>query len=169
LRNFGTLFATGEICITWDEDDWSSANRVAEQVTRLVASGKAVTGWHNILYYDIATGDCFKYFFAPGRTHQPYACGTSQAYLKSWWSGHKFPSVGVEDYAFQLEAMQNNQLDSCDAEQLCVARAHSDSQCPIGGYIGHRQFPRVDRTALPTEFFAALSANEDPAKPEEEQ
>src|ERR1700688_3759653 len=50
LRNLGTENAAGEICISWDEDDWYAANRVTEQVKRLTASGKAVTGWHSILY-----------------------------------------------------------------------------------------------------------------------
>jgi hypothetical protein len=68
--------------------------------------------------------------------------------------------------------MQNNQLDSCDADQLCVARAHGDSVCPISQYIGHPQFPMVGNSTLPEDFFAdmaRMSNNEVPAKPEEEQ
>jgi glycosyltransferase involved in cell wall biosynthesis len=84
-RNVGTRAATGEICITWDEDDWSHPNRVAAQVKRLQDSGKAVTGWHNILYWDERTGQAYKFLFEPsGRNHPPYAMGTSQCYLKSW-------------------------------------------------------------------------------------
>jgi len=156
LRNLGTSYSSGKVCVTWDEDDWSSKDRVAEQVARLVASGKAVTGWHNINYFNASNGDCFKYFFAPGERHHPYACGTSQMYLKSYWESHKFNNYGVEDYYFQLEAMQNDQLDSCDADQLCVARAHDDSVCPISQYVGHPQFPQVDRSTLPNEFFADM-------------
>ena len=160
LRNLGTQHATGDICITWDEDDYSAANRVQAQVDRLTGSGKSVTGWHNVLFYDTEDGQCFKYHYAPIRPdHEPYACGTSQCYLKSWWNRHPFPNTGVEDYYFQLEARQLNQLDSCDAEQLCVARAHSDSQCPISSYIGRPQFPKVDSNTLPPDFFSAISAS----------
>lgn len=88
LRNMGTECASGEVCITWDEDDWSANNRVTEQVKRLVETGKAVTGWHNIFYYDIADGKTYQYRFEPtGRNHPPYAMGTSQCYLRSWWNG----------------------------------------------------------------------------------
>jgi hypothetical protein len=157
LRNLGTQNAMGEVCVSWDEDDFSSANRIQAQVDRLVESGKAVTGWHNILYYNTENGQSFKYHYAPTRPdHEPYCCGTSQMYLKSWWELHPFPTTGVEDYAFQQEAQQAGQLDSCDAEQLCVARAHTDSMCPISGYIGHRQFPLVSNDALPQEFWDVI-------------
>lgn len=158
LRNLGTSYATGEVCVTADEDDWSHPDRVATQVARLVDSGKAVTGWHNILYYNTEDGDCFKYFFNAQRDtpHAPYACGTSQCYLKSWWEQHPFPNTGVEDFYFQQEAQQADQLDSCDAGHLCVARAHRDSQCPVSRYVGHKQFPRVSKSDLPHEFISRV-------------
>jgi glycosyltransferase involved in cell wall biosynthesis len=156
LRNLGTQNAIGEICITWDEDDWSHPDRVAAQVRRLQDSGKAVTGWHNILFYDEADGRTYKYLYEPsGGQHPPYACGTSQCYLKSWWKKHPFRDVnGVEDWPFTQVARDANQLDSCDAEQLCVVRAHSDSKCPP--QFGHRQFPAVERSAFPQDFFDAI-------------
>jgi glycosyltransferase involved in cell wall biosynthesis len=156
LRNLGTSYSTGEICISGDEDDWSAPNRIESQVGRLLVSKKAVTGFHNILYYTPG-GHCYKYRYAAGRTgiDYVYACGSSQCYLKTWWEKHPFPSTGVEDYYFQLEAAQAGQLDSCDAEQLCVARAHDDSVCPIGQYLnhGHQQFLAVSRNDLPSLFF----------------
>lgn len=161
LRNLGTSLASGEICITGDEDDWSAPNRVESQVSRLLESGKAVTGWHNILYFEPQTSRCFKYLYAAGRNaSEPYACGTSHCYLKSWWEQHPFPNTGVEDYEFQLETMQAGQLDSCDAGQLCVARAHSDSMCPIAHYVGrHAQFVLVSRNDLPIGFFADIATD----------
>jgi glycosyltransferase involved in cell wall biosynthesis len=155
LRNIGTSFASGEICITGDEDDWSSPDRVAAQVERLRVSGKAVTGWHNILFWSEHQQQGYKYFFEPGRAiHSPYACGTSQAYLKSWWDKHPYQETGIEDYQFQKTALDHNQLDSTDAGQLCVARAHADSKSPPR--FGCRQFPEVERSAFPPAFFEAL-------------
>ncbi len=157
LRNLGTRYATGEICITWDEDDFSHPDRVKEQVKRLLASGKAVTGWHNIFYWDECTGKAYKYFYDPsGRNHPPYAMGTSQCYLKSWWEKHPFPETGVEDQAFSNKALHAGQLDSCDAGCLCVARAHKDSACPATQLGTHKQFPEVSKDLLPKEFFAAI-------------
>ena len=96
LRNIGTSYASGDICITGDEDDWSSQDRIAAQVERLRVSGKAVTGWHNILFWKESENKGYKYFFEPGRKiHSPYACGTSQMYSKSWWEKHPFPETGT--------------------------------------------------------------------------
>ena len=170
LRNVGTSVASGEICISWDEDDWSHPDRVAQQVSRLQQSGKSVTGWHNILYWDVEKEQGHKYIYSAGRNHPPYAMGTSQCYLKSFWEKHKFPEdQKVEDHGFQLEALHRKQLDSCDAEQLCVARAHRDSKCPP--QLGHRQFPAVERSAFPQQFFAdmARSSTDNPAMPEHKE
>lgn len=159
LRNLGTKHATGEICVTWDEDDWSAPDRVAQQVKRLLDSGKAVTGWHNILYFNEQDGQAYKYLFEPsGRNHPPYAMGTSQCYRKSWWEKHKFnEGPGVEDWPFSQEAMHAKQLDSCDAEQLCVARIHNSNIVTKVQVGTHKQWPKVERTALPQEFFAAMA------------
>jgi glycosyltransferase involved in cell wall biosynthesis len=164
LRNLGTTLATGDICITGDEDDWSSPDRVSAQVARLQETGKAVTGWHNIFYHDAETDECLKYRFErAGIPHIPYACGTSQVYLRTWWEKHPFPSTGVEDYAFQKAAQDAKQLDSTDAEGLCVARAHRDSKCPIGQYRGSRQFQLVPPSSLPPKFFADLKGEQEGA------
>jgi glycosyltransferase involved in cell wall biosynthesis len=152
LRNLGTSYATGDICISGDEDDWSASNRVTEQVRRLQESGKAVTGWHSLLFYDMYDGVCYRY------THgaPPYCCGTSQCYTKKWWERHKFPAQGVEDYYFQKEAAEAGQLDSTDAGQLCVVRSHRDSKCPPR--FGSAQFPSVPRSELPQDFFTCLES-----------
>jgi glycosyltransferase involved in cell wall biosynthesis len=155
LRNIGTSYASGDICVTGDEDDWSSPDRVAAQVERLRVSGKAVTGWHNLLFWNESEKTGYKYFFEPGRAvHSPYACGTSQAYLRSWWVKHPFQETGIEDYLFQKEALDHGQLDSTDAGQLGVARAHADSKCPPR--FGCRQFPSVEHSAFPPAFFEAI-------------
>lgn len=154
LRNEAIRAATGDVIVIGDEDDWASADRVTEQVNRLKASGKALTGFHNILYYDVHTGGTYKFHGAT----QAYACGASQCFLKSWWEKHPYVETGVEDQIFSDEAQRAGQLDSCDAGQLYVARFHGAN---AGGlkqdYLGkHKQFPKVERDALPAEFFLAI-------------
>jgi glycosyltransferase involved in cell wall biosynthesis len=151
LRNLGNSFATGEVIVNCDEDDWSHPNRLTAQVERLQESGKAVTGWHNVLFYDASTDRCYKYRYS---STPPYACGTSHCYLREWWQQHSYPGTGIEDYLFQKQASDSRQLDSVDAQQLCVVRAHKDSKCPP--QLGSHQFPAVERSMLPTEFFTAI-------------
>jgi glycosyltransferase involved in cell wall biosynthesis len=163
LRNLGASYATGDIICNWDCDDWSHPHRITAQVERLTLSGKAVTGFHNLLFYDTSNNTCWKYYFSHGHNnHPPYAMGTSQCYTRAWWQQHKYQHISKgEDYWFQKEAGDAGQLDSVDAEQLCIARAHKDSTCPP--LFGHAQFPSVPRTYFPNEFFTAVGSSVLPA------
>lgn len=158
LRNHGTSFATGDICVSIDEDDWSHHDRLAVQVQRLIDTGKAVTGFHSILYYAVVDGSTYRYWYeTSGRNHPPYACGSSQMYTRAWWEKHPFPATGVEDYTFGSEALHHGQLDSCNGEHLLVARARTDSMCAPTQLGVHRQFPAVATDELPREFYAAIA------------
>jgi glycosyltransferase involved in cell wall biosynthesis len=157
LRNLGNSYGTGEVIINWDEDDWYHSTRVAEQVARLQQSGLAVTGYHRICYWDVESEKSFHYLFEPRPiAHIPYACGGSQAYLRTWWEKHPYPKTGIEDYYFQKEARERKQLDSTDGRSVYVARAHKGSACPMAQYKGHKQFPEVSRENLPQDFFASI-------------
>jgi glycosyltransferase involved in cell wall biosynthesis len=150
LRNLGTQHATGEICITWDEDDWYSPDRVAFQVGRLLETGMSVTGFHNLLYYDERDGQAWKYFFSPDRPHHPYAPGGSQCYRKDWWERHKFEEIGVEDLPFSTAALHAGVLDSTDCGQMYVARIHGNNVVPK--HLVGKQWVLVGKAALPKEF-----------------
>jgi glycosyltransferase involved in cell wall biosynthesis len=156
LRNEGNRLATGEVICNWDCDDWSSPDRVAAQVERLKESGKAVTGWHNVNYFNTVDGGTYKYFYEAdrNRNHPPYAFGASQVYQRAWWEKYPYPETGVEDFQFQQEALHRRELDSSDAGDLYVVRSHQLSLCPP--QFGHKQFPAVERTSLPQEFFDAI-------------
>jgi glycosyltransferase involved in cell wall biosynthesis len=156
LRNEAIKEATGEIICMWDEDDWSATNRIAAQVDRLLQTGKAVTGWHNVFYWGESTDKTFKYLYSPtGHKVAPYAIGMSHCFRKSWWDKHPYVEQGVEDRIFSDTAMFLGQLDSCDAGQLYVARAHGNNACLK--QLGSRHFPEVERSAFPKEFFDAMS------------
>ena len=166
LRNLGTSYATGSICFTVDEDDWSAAERVTQQVARLTSMNKQVTGFHSVYYYDMSNGSTYRYWYEPNkRPHPPYACGSSQCYTKAWWTQHPFPETGVEDYKFGQEALQNDQLDSIEGAGLLVARAHDDSVCFPTQLGHHSQFPSVPKDHLPKEFYTAIAIKAAVAKP----
>ena len=163
LRNLGNSLASGEVICNWDCDDWYTPTRIEEQVKRLEETGLPVTGWHNILYYSVDTGNTYKYFIEPsGRNHAPYAMGTSHCYLKTFWEKHKYPTTGIEDFEWQKDAMHRGLLDSTDAGQLCVVRYHGDSVCggQLKNHLGqHRQFPSVERSLVPQQFFLDLASS----------
>jgi len=160
LRNEAIREASGEVICIWDEDDWSAPNRISNQVARLLSTGKQVTGWHNVLYWDEGASGTYKFYFESriGANHPPYAMGASHCFWKSWWEKHPYIEQGAEDRIFSDEAMHRQQLDSCDAGQLYVARFHGSN---IGGltqnHFGrHKQFPAVERSEFPQEFFVAI-------------
>lgn len=165
LRNQANALATGDVICQFDCDDWSASNRVSFQVGRLLDSGKAVTGFHNCLFYDmtenLTTQNRFwKYFYEQNfaAKHPPYSFGSAHCYLKSFWESHPFIETSVEDWPFTQAALWENELDSCDAGQLLVCRAHRGSLSYP--QFGHMQFPQVGREYFPQEFFDAIKASQ---------
>lgn len=149
-RNMCCEMSQGEVIVHWDDDDWSAPTRISEQVARLQESGKAMTGFYSMLFHDIANGRAYKYVHAPN-----YALGTSQCYLKSWWSEHKFPDkVTGEDSAFCMQAHIDHQLMSVDAGKVMVATIHDGCSSPRA--VNTTNFPPVDLSALPEEFLHAI-------------
>ena len=51
-RNYGCERAAGDVIAHWDDDDYSAPERLADQVQRLLESGKAVTGFHSMRFTD---------------------------------------------------------------------------------------------------------------------
>jgi glycosyltransferase involved in cell wall biosynthesis len=160
LRNLGTANATGEICITWDEDDWYGSSRVSFQVNRLLETGMNVTGFHNLCYFDSRSGEAWKYFFEPMGNHHPYAPGGSQCYRRSWWERHKFEEHGIEDLPFTTAALHEGVLDSTDCGRMYVARIHGTNVVPK--QLMGRQWQRIDVAELPKEFVCAEQRRGEP-------
>ncbi len=132
-RNIAAGLANGEILWHLDSDDWSSPERMADQVRRLEESGKAVTGYHSLLFYSETELMWGRY---KGATN--YALGSSLCYWKSFWKDHPFhedKKIG-EDNEFVFAAANEGQLISVDGEQCMVARVHPDntSRKDMGGF-----------------------------------
>jgi glycosyltransferase involved in cell wall biosynthesis len=156
LRNEGIALCTGEIIAHWDSDDWYANDRLSTQVRLLQESGKAMTGYHDILYFDMSPtaghNQTFKYRFTTRTSEVNYSTGTSMMYLKSWAVAHPFQSLERgEDYYFQDDAQKAGQLVSEDGGKHLVARAHQGSLSPP--MLGHTQFPAVPREEFPPQFF----------------
>lgn len=123
-RNFGSEQARGSIIATWDDDDYSAPERLADQVARLEASGLSVTGYHSMRFTDGVQSWRFE---GP----DDFAIGTSLCYAKRWWADHPFPSLQVgEDSDFRTTAKSAGQLVSVDANELMVATIHPGNTEP---------------------------------------
>lgn len=142
--------ATGDIIMHFDSDDWSSPDRMEDQVSRLVAGGGAiqVTGYHSMLFWEEPANRAWQYR-GPWPT---FALGTTLAYFPSWWKNNKFPEdrPTCEDNAFVKAA--RSVILSTNAGQLMVARAHrenTDKKELTGGC----SFMPVSTDQIPKGFF----------------
>ena len=119
-RNLACEAAGGEVICHFDDDDWSAAGRVSDQVTRLLESGKQMTGYHSITYWDGTKA--YRYVSAVPQ----YAVGTTMCYQKSFWDINRFPAKNyAEDNALVYKARDENQLIAEDARQMMVVRSHA--------------------------------------------
>lgn len=154
MMNECVALASGEVIYAWDDDDWSSADRMQSQVSLLTSSAKSLTGYSEILYYDTRTGGTFKYKYnGVGR----YACGSSQCFTRELWDRFKFPNkVRGADGDFSKFAREQNELISIPGVGIMVARTHEHNTWHPP--LGNAQFPKYPREEFPTDFFADLEA-----------
>jgi len=123
-RNLGCEYARGEIIAHWDDDDYSAPGRLADQVQRLIGSGKPVTGYHSMRFTD--GRQWWQY-----RGSLDYALGTSLCYRKDFWQSNQFPSVQVgEDNSFVGAARGRGDIASADSGDLMFATIHDGNTSP---------------------------------------
>ena len=126
-RNFGCLRARGEIICHWDDDDYSHPERLADQVARLLDSGKAVTVYSSMRFTD---GHAWWRYDGGPEGAAYHAPGTSLCYFKRWWQAHPFPLVQIgEDGAFMSEAWRHDELIA-DAGDWMHATIHRENTSP---------------------------------------
>lgn len=151
-RNLACEAAAGEILIHWDDDDWSAASRISDQVARMIESGKAVSGYNSLLFWDGTRG--FRYQGAAN-----YSLGTALCFTKAFWRQNPFqdgPRI-QEDNVFVTAAQSCNQIVSVDGREMMVARIHPRNTSPKPALENPRQWIPVDRARIPAEFFEAIA------------
>lgn len=120
-RNYLVGLARGEYVAHFDSDDWSDPGRLSDQIERLEDSGKAVTGYREMLFFDEARQKLGVY-----RGDSNYVLGTSLMYRREWAIAHPFsPDLAVgEDNNFVFIAAFENQLVTALGRGMQVARVH---------------------------------------------
>ena len=86
LRNVANGLTKADIIVTWDSDDVSHPNRIAEQVAHLQSSGADVVGYNELLFWREPQAWLYK---APRGT----APGTSLCYKRSTWERKPFSDL----------------------------------------------------------------------------
>lgn len=123
-RNYAAEQASGTLIAHWDDDDWSAPERLTDQVNRLEESGKAVTGYSDMLFTD-GLG-WWLYTGVRGR-----GVGTSLCYQRAWWQEHPFNNLqSGEDWEFVSLAFRREQSGAVEAGIRMVASAHRGNTSP---------------------------------------
>lgn len=121
-RNAACRAARGEIIVHWDDDDWSSPDRVEVQVAALLDSGADLCGLSDLLFYEPATdrGWCYRY---PPRA-RPWVAGGTMCYPRSLWEAQPFPDVRQGEDTQFVWANRSLRVHTIDRLDLYVATIH---------------------------------------------
>jgi glycosyltransferase involved in cell wall biosynthesis len=153
MRNRCCEAARGEVIIHFDSDDWSAADRIAEQVARLGESGKQITGYGQINFYDERDGKAYQ--FIPEL--KSYMMGTSLCYWREWWERGKFESVLSigEDWRFVQRDL--SQAIRSDGTDFVVARIHKH-QTSVKA-VNRSEYRPIPVEQLPPGFLSAIQCH----------
>jgi glycosyltransferase involved in cell wall biosynthesis len=143
------------IIVRWDSDDWSAPGRISAQMKALEESGKAVTGYRSMLFWDGSAPYLWRCNAAD------YSLGTSLCFRRSWWATHPFPETGLgkhsktgawygEDGVFSRKAHSQDQLLNLECGALMVARIHPGNSYPKD--VDCEQYRKKPLEVLPKEF-----------------
>lgn len=91
----------------FDDDDWSAPDRLSVQLAQIMRTGKLVTGFYDMTFYDTVNDRVMFYRHEDKR----YALGTSLFYRREAWEQHKFPDETPEDNKWRVAVG----LDNCES------------------------------------------------------
>ncbi len=146
-RNLACQAARGEVIVHWDDDDWSSPQRLTYQVSSLLQARADVCGLSRLYYHQPGSGRSWRYVYPDGQ--RPWVSGNTLCYRKDFWSRHPFPDLNVGEDARFLWSNPSRRLLALDDSSFFVALIHSANIDPKR--VHHRFWH-----AHPTEALRAL-------------
>lgn len=150
--NFGITTARGDILLRWDDDDWYAPGRITDQVHRLLETGKSVTGYNTMVFWDQCRREASKYTGPP-----TYALGTTLCFHRRYWAAHPFlDSSYGEDGEFikcAQQALPAPDIIAVPADGMAIARIHTRN---CANPSGPRSWPKAEPSEIPAAFFRDL-------------
>lgn len=142
-RNHVNELAKGEIICHWDDDDWSAPDRIEHQLGLLRSTGKPITGYGTLTFWDQNEEKAKRYRASVAG----YVCGTSLFYLKSYWLEHPFkPLQEGSDNSFVYPALKH--IASSHDSIHMVARLHKNHTSSKSGIR-----EEIDKALIPSAFW----------------
>lgn len=123
-RNMGCNLAAGKFIAIWDDDDYSSPERLHHQLNLAARYGKSVVAYNTMKFTDGTKW--MEYQGIPS-----VGVGTSLLFKKSYWENHKFPAKNLaEDNDFILDAVRAREYKSDVSNDMMFASLHPNSTSP---------------------------------------
>ncbi len=151
-RNLLTRMATGEFIMNIDSDDWSAPERMEYQLKELLESGKAVTGFSGMYFYDTRTSGVSVY----GPRREDFVLGSSLFFRRDWALAHPFyeRKLTGSDNEFVKQASRAKQLHKTTGLGMMVARHHPD--CTNAGRRP-QTYNKLDAANMPQRFMELVA------------
>jgi hypothetical protein len=159
-RNMACSRATGDVFFHVDDDDWFAADRISTQVQTLVSTGKCVTSFYLLNFWDARNSLGYQIPILKG-AGRIIGYGTSMAYRREWWECHPFFSTSQgEDSESLIAAGQQGQLVTVDGSQKIVVVVHNRNTCqyPLEREIPIESFPAAFFDAFTRTFCGSTNA-----------
>lgn len=92
-RNLCVEAAQGDLIMHWDDDDWTTAQRISYQVEALLNADAEICGLRQMIFYELARGRAWLYEYPPSQ--RKWLAGNSLLYTREFWRRSPFPDVQV--------------------------------------------------------------------------
>ncbi|HWR36375.1 MAG TPA: glycosyltransferase family A protein [Clostridia bacterium] len=154
-RNIACEHSAGDVIAHWDDDDWSTPDRLVVQADRLLGTKKPLSGDGSLLFWDVRTNDASIY--AGGKD---YACGSTLMYRKDFWEQNRFLGVECgEDSNFVGRAARLGKLDvreDSEVRPVVIATIHHGNTSARSPY----QWPSVPKARIPNGYFEGVACKQ---------
>lgn len=129
-RNYACEKASGEIIMHWDDDDWYAHDWISTQVSVLTSSDADITGLNRVIFFSPSVEK--RWMYENTDTDQPWLCGATMAYRKSFWQKHPFIDIQVgEDYDFVWNSGAKTHAFDYLNGFVAILHAHNTSIKPV--------------------------------------
>lgn len=132
-RNIGCNFASGQIIVHMDDDDYYCPRYISRMVEYLIGSGADLTGLRSAYFYQ-PHSRLWQYTYPENA--QPYVIGASMVYWRKTWERAPFPDISEgEDAIFCATA---GKVRPHYNDSLMVAMIHG------GNTASHKQLHKKE-------------------------
>jgi glycosyltransferase involved in cell wall biosynthesis len=126
--NLACEYATGEVIVHWDDDDWYAPSRITYQSSALQETGAAVCGINQLLYLNISTRHAYQYIYP--EDERTWLLGSSLCYFKSTWQQKSFAPIDVGMDALFVWDRPSDSIQVLDDHEISVHMIHRANASP---------------------------------------